>query len=165
MVDVPRSLTDDFLLLETVNQEKGAARAIHMVIPEKGVEYKLGRGHEADVKITDISVSRLHATVKATKRGFILLDNNSKFGTLLHLPNKAVFKFEQKPLLQIGRTKFVASVRDATAITKYSVERVSTGSVKASSVNNEEGVSPQKNSSGSKGNNVINEDERQIEDL
>eukprot|EP00826_Nyctotherus_ovalis_P041191 TRINITY_DN411_c0_g1_i28.p1 TRINITY_DN411_c0_g1~~TRINITY_DN411_c0_g1_i28.p1 ORF type:complete len:363 (+),score=110.01 TRINITY_DN411_c0_g1_i28:201-1289(+) len=117
MVDVPRSLTDDFLLLETVNQEKGAARAIHMVIPEKGVEYKLGRGHEADVKITDISVSRLHATVKATKRGFILLDNNSKFGTLLHLPNKAVFKFEQKPLLQIGRTKFVASVRDATAIT------------------------------------------------
>jgi pSer/pThr/pTyr-binding forkhead associated (FHA) protein len=118
MIDVPKSLNDDFLLLESTNQEKGSARAIHLLIPEKkGAEYILGRGHEADIKIADISVSRFHATIKYSKQGFLLTDNNSKFGTLLLQPIKATFKRDQKPLLQMGRTKFVASVRDATTIT------------------------------------------------
>jgi len=118
MIDIPKSLNNDFLLLESINQEKGTSRAIHMLIPEKkGMEYKLGRGHEADIKVTDISVSRFHASIKYTKQGFLLTDNNSKFGTLLLQPIKPTFKFDQKPLLQIGRTKFVASIRDATTIT------------------------------------------------
>jgi pSer/pThr/pTyr-binding forkhead associated (FHA) protein len=29
-------------------------------------EIKLGRGHDADVRVTDISVSRLHAVLKKT---------------------------------------------------------------------------------------------------
>lgn len=117
MVDIPKPLNDDFLLLETINQEKAAPRTIHMLIPEKmGIVYKLGRGHEADIKITDISVSRLHAVIRCTKEGFILCDNNSKFGTLIYQTNKATFKFNEQTVLQIGRTKFVASVRDTTSI-------------------------------------------------
>jgi len=46
-------------------------------------EIKLGRGHDADVRVTDISVSRLHAFIKRATNGFFYLeDNNSKFGTL-----------------------------------------------------------------------------------
>lgn len=46
-------------------------------------EVKLGRGHDTDVRITDISVSRLHAYIRKSFKGFYYLeDNNSKFGTL-----------------------------------------------------------------------------------
>jgi pSer/pThr/pTyr-binding forkhead associated (FHA) protein len=43
----------------------------------------LGRGHDADVRVTDISVSRFHALIRKSQKGyFILEDNHSKFGTL-----------------------------------------------------------------------------------
>jgi pSer/pThr/pTyr-binding forkhead associated (FHA) protein len=45
---------------------------------------KVGRGHDSEVRITDISVSRFHALIKKSLRGdYILEDNNSKFGTLV----------------------------------------------------------------------------------
>lgn len=43
---------------------------------------KLGRGHDADIRIADISVSRCHATLKYEKGIFYIEDNNSKFGTV-----------------------------------------------------------------------------------
>lgn len=43
----------------------------------------MGRGHDADVRVTDISVSRCHAYLKKSQLGFFYIcDNNSKFGTL-----------------------------------------------------------------------------------
>ena len=49
--------------------------------PEMGI--KLGRGHECEIRITDISVSRKHAFIKSNNNEFYILDNNSKFGTLV----------------------------------------------------------------------------------
>jgi pSer/pThr/pTyr-binding forkhead associated (FHA) protein len=47
---------------------------------------KVGRGHDSEVRITDISVSRCHALIKRSNKGdFIVEDNNSKFGTLVLL--------------------------------------------------------------------------------
>jgi pSer/pThr/pTyr-binding forkhead associated (FHA) protein len=47
---------------------------------------KVGRGHDTQVRITDISVSRCHAYFKKTNKGeFILEDNSSKFGTLVQI--------------------------------------------------------------------------------
>lgn len=44
----------------------------------------MGRGPEATVRVTDISVSRLHAYIRKSKLGyFYLVDNDSKFGTLV----------------------------------------------------------------------------------
>jgi pSer/pThr/pTyr-binding forkhead associated (FHA) protein len=47
--------------------------------------FKLGRGHESDVRVSDISVSRCHALVKYNEQNgrFYLEDNLSKFGTLV----------------------------------------------------------------------------------
>jgi pSer/pThr/pTyr-binding forkhead associated (FHA) protein len=43
----------------------------------------IGRGHDAHVRVTDISVSRLHAfIIKSTLGYYYLSDNDSKFGTL-----------------------------------------------------------------------------------
>jgi pSer/pThr/pTyr-binding forkhead associated (FHA) protein len=43
----------------------------------------LGRGNDAQVRISDISVSRLHAfIVRGSDSYYYLFDNESKFGTL-----------------------------------------------------------------------------------
>jgi pSer/pThr/pTyr-binding forkhead associated (FHA) protein len=45
---------------------------------------KIGRGHDAQVRVTDISVSRFHAKIKKTSDGYFMVeDNGSKFGTLV----------------------------------------------------------------------------------
>ena len=35
----------------------------------------MGRGNDSDIRITDISVSRYHATIKYEKGKFVLKDN------------------------------------------------------------------------------------------
>lgn len=47
-----------------------------------------GRGHQCDIRISDISVSRLHAFIKYEDGNFIIIDNNSKFGTLVKMNKK-----------------------------------------------------------------------------
>jgi len=70
-----------FIILESVNSN--SSKVIHVVNMEDSPEIKLGRGHEADVRVTDISVSRFHASIKKSEQGFFYLeDNHSKFGTL-----------------------------------------------------------------------------------
>jgi pSer/pThr/pTyr-binding forkhead associated (FHA) protein len=50
---------------------------------DKTQKLYIGRGHDAHVRVTDISVSRLHAFLIKSAQGFYyLVDNESKFGTL-----------------------------------------------------------------------------------
>jgi pSer/pThr/pTyr-binding forkhead associated (FHA) protein len=72
------------MVLESLNQEKNTSRIIHIIRPtsEKSF-FKLGRGHESDLRINDISVSRFHAKIKFENNKFMLEDNKSKFGTLV----------------------------------------------------------------------------------
>ncbi len=67
------------------------------------MSFKLGRGHESDLRVGDISVSRLHAAIKFTPDGFFLEDNNSKFGTLA-LVTQAELKENTTLAVQVGRT-------------------------------------------------------------
>lgn len=48
----------------------------------------LGRGHDSDLRVNDISVSRCHAVIKLKKDGFYLKDNKSKFGTLVLIKHR-----------------------------------------------------------------------------
>lgn len=50
-------------------------------VPACGI--KLGRGHECEIRITDISVSRNHACIKMIGNSFYVFDSKSKFGTLV----------------------------------------------------------------------------------
>lgn len=43
----------------------------------------LGRGHEADVRIADISISRKHAVFISKNNQIWLKDDDSKFGTMI----------------------------------------------------------------------------------
>lgn len=69
-----------------MNIEKSTSRIIHVIEPSAMYyNFKMGRGHESDLRINDISVSRCHAAIKFKNNKFVLKDNNSKFGTLVLL--------------------------------------------------------------------------------
>lgn len=47
---------------------------------------RIGRGNDNDLRLSDISVSRLHSFIKRDDSGsFYIEDNSSKFGTLVQL--------------------------------------------------------------------------------
>ena len=65
-------------------------------------EVKLGRGHESDIRISDISVSRVHASLRFMNGKFYIKDLDAKFGTLKAF--KDPIKLEKNLTLQVGRT-------------------------------------------------------------
>ncbi len=54
----------------------------------------MGRGHDSDIRVTDISVSRVHALlfVKMQQKAVLLKDCLSKFGTLFCLKEEEALK-------------------------------------------------------------------------
>ena len=88
LIDVEKDIPTEknFILLESLTFEKNSSRMVHLILPdnEKKV-FKLGRGHESDIRVSDISVSRCHALIKYNEDNgrFYLEDNLSKFGTLV----------------------------------------------------------------------------------
>lgn len=57
---------------------------LHLVNLNMKNVIKIGRGHDNDLRIPDISVSRCHAYIKKDSKGNVYIeDNSSKFGTLV----------------------------------------------------------------------------------
>ena len=106
LIDLEKPVGCDYIILESLNQMKENCniKSIH-VIQLTGDELTIGRGHESDVRINDISVSRKHAILKYNSEdGTLLLkDLKSKFGTLILIKKPLMIK-EKKIHLQIGRT-------------------------------------------------------------
>ena len=50
-----------YIVLESISSN--TSKVIHVINMERTVKLYIGRGHDAHVRITDISVSRLHATL------------------------------------------------------------------------------------------------------
>ena len=93
----------------TTNQK---ANSLSLIVPNEDSPIKLGRGHQCDLRISDISVSRIHAFLKFENNRFLVFDNDSKFGTLIKL-KKPYQVMTDKAAVQIGRTVF-------TFVLKYS---------------------------------------------
>lgn len=94
------------MVLESLNQVKDGnnIKSIHVVSLEENKKIVMGRGHDADIRINDISVSRLHGTITLLPDNRIVLkDLGSKFGTLALIQNKFQVP-EKKVCLQIGRS-------------------------------------------------------------
>lgn len=106
LLDLDKPEHDPYIELETVSGDKSFSKVIHIAkVTADKKQFKLGRGRESDIKLGDISVSRLHAIITTTPRGFVLQDNNSKFGTLLLMPSEPLKIPAEKGLsLQIGKT-------------------------------------------------------------
>ena len=62
-----------------------------------------GRGHQCEIRISDISVSREHAYIRYIGDQFLIYDNTSKFGTLVKLQKDMEIQ-RSKVAIQFGRT-------------------------------------------------------------
>ena len=110
--DIPHE--KNYLLLESLTFEKNSSRMVHLIMPDsEKTTFKLGRGHESDVRVSDISVSRCHALVKYNSDNgrFYLEDNLSKFGTLVLAKGQIELEPEMTKAVQIGRSVISFTVK------------------------------------------------------
>ena len=72
-VDYETPQDKNFIVLESLPFEKTSSKMIHVLSPnEEMSEFKLGRGHDSDVRVSDISVSRIHAFLSYKDGNFYL---------------------------------------------------------------------------------------------
>lgn len=111
LIDIVRPEKQNYIILESLNQLKdnNNIKSIH-VISLDDQKVTLGRGHESDVRINDISVSRTHASIifNPISGKICIRDLKSKFGTLVLIKNEMEVK-DKKIHLQIGRSYFEVS--------------------------------------------------------
>jgi pSer/pThr/pTyr-binding forkhead associated (FHA) protein len=104
--------------MESLPLEKNTSRTIHVLnFSQEKPTFNMGRGHESEVRVNDISVSRCHAILKYKPDGIYIEDNRSKFGTLVLLKDSYNIQLEYTSAVQIGRTVVSFTVRN-TAIEK-----------------------------------------------
>lgn len=74
----------DFIVVESVTLQN--IRIVHVISMGERQFIRVGRGHDVDIRVTDISVSRFHARITRCEEGdFYVEDNHSKFGTLVQI--------------------------------------------------------------------------------
>lgn len=118
LVPMPETRAPYIVLENMMRTEQGGGTTLAEVPSSRGVfvislsgkkTLKLGRGHESDVRIADVSISRWHATVSFQEEGgghFVIEDHGSKFGTLVSMRRPRVIDNGAKLCVQAGRTLF-----------------------------------------------------------
>lgn len=112
IVKVP-NVQPPFIVLE--NMVGPTNRGVHLCSMAVKKECKLGRGHESDVRIADVSISRFHAMIRYQDGCFYLQDHQSKFGTLVALRKPTVVEKAEKLSVQVGRTVLHFTLEDVAA--------------------------------------------------
>lgn len=98
-----------YIIFQNLNQKKERSdkeeKNLHLITADENNVIKLGRGHQCEIRMTDISVSRIHAEIRFKNNQFYIVDNNSKFGTLIKLDHK--IEMEKNPTtIQCGRSTY-----------------------------------------------------------
>lgn len=98
--------------------EKNTTRVIYIIDLDKKETVRLGRGHDSDIRLSDISVSRFHAIIKRDKNGkLVIKDNESKFGTLVLVQNPKFPVIKNNNLqIQVGRVFFTISLKATSCL-------------------------------------------------
>jgi len=91
-----------FIVLE--ENKRDSSRGLHVVSMAEGNCFRMGRGHDCDIRVADISVSRVHATIKLNHGEFYLEDKNSKFGTLVQIKQPLPLSIGVPISVQVTRT-------------------------------------------------------------
>ncbi|VEV58663.1 zinc finger protein, putative [Plasmodium vinckei vinckei] len=101
LVKIPNLKTPLIVLDNIIGQ---TSKGVHLISFADKTHLKLGRGHESDIRIPDVSISRYHATIKYEEGSFKLEDHNSKFGTLVALRKAREISTKDTMSLQVGRS-------------------------------------------------------------
>lgn len=95
----------NYLSFENLTLDKQKNKFIYVINLSKDKKIKVGRGHESNILLSDISVSRVHCLLNIENENVYLEDNNSKYGTLVLIQTQKINLSENIFLnLQIGRS-------------------------------------------------------------
>ena len=112
LIDIERPMNTNYIILESLNQikENCNVKSIHVISLINNDDIYIGRGHDCDVRIKDISVSRYHCKLicDINNKTILIKDLKSKFGTLALI--KTPFEIKDPIQLQIGRTYIKTSL-------------------------------------------------------
>ena len=103
---------ENYLTLESLTLDKHKNKFIYVVSLIKNRKMKMGRGHVADVLLSDISVSRIHCYLVVDNKKVYLEDNNSKFGSLILIQYSNIKILDGLTLyFQVGRTYIECKIK------------------------------------------------------
>ena len=95
----------NYICIERLTVDKRKNRFFYIGNIENKKEIKVGRGHNVDLLLRDVSVSRIHFKFYIQDNGIFLEDNDSKFGSLILVQSPVLRMINSLPLfIQIGRT-------------------------------------------------------------
>ena len=95
----------NYLSFENLTLDKQKNKFIYVINLDNNKKIKIGRGHESNVVLSDISVSRIHCQLDVDNNEVYLEDNNSKYGTLVLIQTPKISLVENLSLnLHIGRS-------------------------------------------------------------
>ena len=100
-----KSEFENYFTMESLTIDKNNTKCIYVVNLDKNVKLKIGRGHDSNLVLSDISVSRVHSIFTIENKNIYIEDNNSKFGTLILIQSHTLKLIENLPLyIQVGRS-------------------------------------------------------------
>jgi hypothetical protein len=102
--------TDHYITLES-GVKLNDSKNINIIPIRDKKNIRLGRAHDSDIRLSDISVSRNHANVQITDSGLFLKDVSSKFGTLVRIKKQITLTVGFKFSIQCGRNLIKISVK------------------------------------------------------
>ena len=95
----------NYISFENLTLDKQRNKFIYVINLDNKNEIKIGRGHESNILLSDISVSRVHCMLKVQNNSVYLEDNEAKYGTLVLVQTQRLNLIENMDLdLQIGRS-------------------------------------------------------------
>ena len=101
-----------YLTLESLTLDRHKNKFIYAISLEKNKKIKIGRGHECEIILSDISISRLHSYLVIEKKNVYIEDNDSKFATLVFIQTPRLKLSQELPLyIQIGRTSIELKIK------------------------------------------------------
>ncbi|CAK0834176.1 unnamed protein product [Prorocentrum cordatum] len=118
LVQVPQT-EPPYIVLENMTKDTHvhSARGLRIISLAGGRTVKLGRGSDNDVSISDVSTSRLHATLRFKGGKFVIEDEKSKFGTFVTMRRLPPLGPGSGMSIQVGRTilRLTVQVPDVAA--------------------------------------------------
>lgn len=90
---------------------RAGSHIIHVLSFLDGNTVKIGRGHESELRIPDISVSRIHAIITLENGNYVLYDKDSKFGTLVMNSAPLVITARNNRTIQVSRSIVTFSLK------------------------------------------------------
>ena len=112
MLNLKNNTKEPFIILEGIQNSKNTNN-VHIKIKFgcSRETISLGRGHETDIRLEDVSISRKHCFFHKTGSGFEILNNKAKFGTLVKLESGMKTDLSMNRV-QIGKIVIEASQKE-----------------------------------------------------